>query len=129
MKPVVLLLLVGLTGCSVAMSASRSSYKGDPAMIQVGADRSIIESTFGPPNLTASLGEGKTKAIYKIDPDAHTSGAKGAAVVGHLVADVLTLGLWEIVGTPLELAAQDRYTNYIVIYGPDQKIHSVDTVK
>ena len=129
MKPAVLLLLVALTGCSVAMSASRSSYKGDPAMIQVGADRSIIESTFGPPNMTASLGEGKTKAIYKIDPDAHTAGAKGVAVVGHLVADVLTLGLWEIVGTPLELAAQDRYTNYIVTYGADQKIHSVETVK
>lgn len=97
--------------------------------MQVGADRMFIEDTFGPPNMAASMDNGKTKVIYKIDPEAHSAGARNAAVAGHVVADVLTLGLWEIVGTPLELAAQDKMTNYIIIYGPDNKIQSVETIK
>ncbi|MDD3183111.1 MAG: hypothetical protein PHD48_09970 [Alphaproteobacteria bacterium] len=122
-------LLLPLCGCAVAMSASRSTSKGDPAMMQVGADRAIIEESFGAPNMTASLDAGKTKVIYKIDPDAHSAGARNAAVAGHVVADVLTLGLWEVVGTPLELAAQDKYTNYVLIYGPDNKIQTIETIK
>jgi hypothetical protein len=133
MRPVrliaVVLLPLLLAGCSVAMSANRSSYKGDPAMIQPGAERAMIESTFGPPNMTAAMEGGKLKAVYKIDPDAHTAGAKGVAVAGHLIADVLTLGLWEILGTPLELAAQDKFTNYIVVYGPDSKVQTVETLR
>ena len=124
-----LLVSVLLSGCSVAMSASRSTYKGDPAIIQVGADRAVIESTLGPPDMAASLEKGKTKAIYKIDPNAHREVTRDAAVVGHAAADVLTLGLWEAVGTPLEIAAQDKLTNYIVIYGADNKVISVEIVK
>jgi hypothetical protein len=122
-----LCLLLG--GCSVAMSSNRTTYKGDPAMIQVGAERQLIESTFGPPNMTASLGEGKTKAIYKIDPDAATAGGRNAAIAGNVVADILTLGLWEIVATPIEISAQDKFTNYIVVYTADQRIESVETVR
>lgn len=122
-------LIVLLAGCSVAMSASRSTYKGDPALLQVGADRSLIESTFGSPNMTASLDGGRTKVIYKIDPDAHREGSKAAAVAGHVVMDVLTLGLWEVVGTPLELAAQDKFTSYILVYNTSQKVESVEVIK
>jgi hypothetical protein len=118
---VALLLLACLTACSVAMSASRSTFKGDPAMFQVGADRSVLESTFGPPNITASLDGGRAKVAYKVDPDAHREGSKAAAVAGHVAMDILTFGLWEVIGTPLELAAQDKFTNYILTYGPDQK--------
>lgn len=124
-----LLLILSLSACSVAMSANRSTYKGDPSIIRKGADRMMIEETFGSPNMTASLDNGETKVIYKIDPDAHRAGAKGAAVVGHAAADVLTLGLWEAVGTPLELAAQDKFTTYIIVYGRNDKIKSVEVVK
>lgn len=118
-----------LSGCAVAMSANRSTYQGDPSMIQPGADRTLIESTFGSPNMTASLNNGATKAIYKIDPNAHRAGTRNAAVAGHVVADVLTLGLWEVVGTPLELAAQDKMTTYIIVYNADGKAESVEVVK
>lgn len=118
-----------LSGCAVAMSASRSKYQGDPSIIQVGADRAVIESTFGSPNMTASLNDGETKVIYKIDPNAHRAATRNAAVAGHVVADVLTLGLWEVVGKPLELAAQDKLTTYIIVYNADGKAKSVEVVK
>lgn len=111
------------------MSAGRSTYKGDPAMFKVGADRTVIESTFGSPSLMTSLDGNKTKVIYKIDPDAHTSDAKAAAVAGHVIMDILTFGLWEAVGTPLELAAQDKFTSYVLVYNTEQKVESVEIIK
>lgn len=118
-----------LSGCAVAMSANRSAYKGDPSIIQPGADRMHIESTFGSPNMTASLNDGETKVIYKIDPNAHRAGTRNAAVAGHVVADVLTLGAWELIGTPLEVAAQDEFSTYIIIYDKANKVKSVEVVK
>lgn len=130
MKILSLLLIASmLSGCAVAMSANRSAYKGDPSIIQPGADRMHIESTFGSPNMTASLNDGETKVIYKIDPNAHRAGTRNAAVAGHVVADVLTLGAWELIGTPLEVAAQDEFSTYIIIYDKANKVKSVEVVK
>ena len=75
------------------------------------------------------LDGGKQRVIYRMDPDAHTRGARNAAVAGHIVADVLTLGLWEIAGTPTELAAQDEMHSYIVTYNASGVIESVETHK
>jgi hypothetical protein len=123
------LLIALLTACSVAMSSNRSAFKGDPSLFQVGAERTLIEATFGPPATSASMAEGRTQATYRLDPKAHTEGARSAAIYGHLVMDVLTLGLWEVVGTPLEIAARDQLTSYVLVYGPDQKVQSVDISK
>jgi hypothetical protein len=121
-----LLLAVALAGCSVAMSANRSTRRGDVAMLRPGAERTLIEATFGLPNSSHSLEDGKTIAIYLLDPDAHSEGAKAAAIGGHLIMDVLTLGLWEVIGTPLEIAARDQLVSYAVIYGTDHRVEKVD---
>ncbi len=125
----ILSLLLLSIGCSALMAGQRSTYKGDPAIIQVGAERSTIETTLGPPNMVVSLEEGGAKAVYKIDPDAHTLAGRNAAVAWHLVADVFTRGLWEIVGTPAELAAQDKFVTYLIYYGKDGKVERVEVVK
>ena len=124
-----LLSLLLLGGCSVAMSANRQSFKCDPPVIQAGADRLVIEKTCGPPDLKTDLDNGKVKAIYKIDPNAVTSGTKTAETAGNVAADVLTLGLWEIVATPIEIGSADKITTYIVVYGSDGRISTVEIVK
>lgn len=111
------------------MSANRSAYKGDPSVIQVGADRSTIEDALGEPNLMAELDDKKIKVIYALDLKAHKKLARNAAVVGHAAANALTLGLWEVVGTPLEVSAQSRFTNYIIVYGPDNKVQTLEIIK
>ena len=118
-----------LAGCSVFMSANRQTFRCDPSIIQPGVDRATIDSTCGQPDVVTNLDSGKTKAIYKIDPNAVRAGTKAAEVGGNVVADVLTLGLWEIVSTPIEVASQDKITNYIVTYGSDQKVETVEAVK
>ena len=125
-------LLLGITptllGCSVYMSASRSTYK-DTSVIKVGADRSVILKELGPSHASLRLENGGYKDIYKIDPDAHRTGSKGAAVAWHVIADIFTIGLWEIVGTPLELAAQDKPVTFILKFDDKEKLVEMETVK
>jgi hypothetical protein len=122
-------LVVALAGCSIAMSANRQSYRGDPAIIQVGADRDAIESALGPPDILTGLDNGRNKAIYKIDPNAVRSSTKTVEMAGNVVFDVLSFGLWEVVATPIELGSQDKITNYIITYSADRKVETVDTFK
>ncbi len=131
MRPAAWLVIIALlaTGCSAFMAGQRSGVAGGPAVIQVGADRTAVEGTLGPPDIVVSLDDGRVKAVYKIDPDAHTRAARNSAVAWHIVADVFTLGLWEIIGTPAEMAARDQFVTYLIYYGKDGKIETVDTVK
>ena len=46
-----------------------------------------------------------------------------------MAADILTFGLWEAVGTPLELGAQDRPVTWIVKYDAAGKIVEIETLK
>ena len=125
------LFIVGfwLAGCSAFMAGQRSTYKGDPNVIQVGADRMAVENTLGPPDMAVSVENGRTKVVYKIDPDAHSQAGRNSAIAWHIIADVFTLGLWEIVGTPAEVAAKDKFTTYLIYYSKEGKIEQVETVK
>lgn len=43
--------------------------------------------------------------------------------------DVLTLGLWEVIGTPIELAAgSEKHDRFIIYYDEDNKIHRVERI-
>jgi PBP1b-binding outer membrane lipoprotein LpoB len=125
----VLISCIVLNGCSAVMAGKRSTYRGDPKVLAVGQTRTVVEAELGAPDMSSPLEGNKQRVIYKMDPDAHTRGAKNAAVAGHIVADILTLGLWEVAGTPTELAAQDQIHNYIVIYNAAGIIESVEVLK
>lgn len=126
--PLVLLLAISttLTGCSAIMAGKRSAYRGNPKVLMVGQTRAAVESELGAPDISSPVEGNKTRVLYKMDPNAHTSGAKSAAVAGHIVADILTCGLWEVAGTPAEIAAQDKTKNYMAIYNPSGIIESVE---
>ena len=124
----VLTLAMMVAGCSVYMAASRSTFK-DTSILKIGADRDAVIAELGPPHASLKLENGGFKDIYKIDPEAHRAGSKGAAVAGHLVADILTLGLWEVAGTPLELAAQDKPVTWVLKYDAAGKLVEIETLK
>ena len=55
----------------------------------------------------------------------YSKGAKAARSIFHGVADVFTLGLWEIVGTPTELIASGTKLKVTVTYDDQQKVKTV----
>lgn len=65
MRKVAGLLVVILltTGCSAFMAGQRSVYRGDPNVIQVGADRAAVENTLGPPAMVVTLDDGRQSCL------------------------------------------------------------------
>ena len=125
------LLIVSLSssGCSVLMAANRSSYRGDVSVIQDGVSRSNVIAELGQPDSFSKTESGGYDDRYTLDPDAHRTWLRTGTVLFHLGADVMTLGLWELVGTPYELAVRDRAVTYHLAYNPDGKLVTFEKMK
>lgn len=98
-RPLAIVLLAGsLAGCSVGMALSGDETP-DLSVVKIGAVQDDVEVQLGAPYKVSELPEGAREASYKFevgnDPDA-------LRAVGHGALDVASLGLWEIVGTPIE---------------------------
>ena len=59
----------------------------------------------------------------------YSEGAKAVRAVFHGVADVLTLGLWEVVGTPVEAVADGTAVKVEVCYDEDDKVDFIKVLK
>lgn len=90
---------VVFSGCSVYL-ALQGKADPDIAALQVGATRGQIELQLGKPISTSKSKDGGTLDVY--DYVSGDSPSPGRALA-HGAMDVLTLCLWEIVGTPIEL--------------------------
>ncbi len=124
-----LLMLCLLTsGCSVFMAANRASYRGDINVIQLGVQRSAIIAELGPPDAFSTLENGGYDDRYTLDPNAHRTGTKVATAIFYLAADLFTLFLWELIGTPLEIAAKDKISVYHLIYSPEGNLTSMEKI-
>lgn len=131
MRKIGFLLLCGLVlaqGCSAIMAGKKQTRK-DMSVIRIGGDRDDIVQVLGAPYMTQRNEDGSCKDVYKLVENAGTKGTKTLAIVGHTTMDVATLGLWEIVGTPLEIATQEHATTFILYYGPDNKLKAYDSIK
>jgi len=131
MKKTILILLctVVLTeGCSAIMAGKKQTRK-DLSVLRVGGDRDDIVAVLGAPYQTQRFEDGQVKDTYKIVEGAPTKEWKTVEVVGNGVLSVGTLGLWEILGTPLQIASQQEATLFILYYGPDNKLKAYDAIK
>lgn len=119
-----LLAVVLLGGCSVGMAVS-----GDPAPnltnVRKDAYRSDVELALGTPVRTSLDSQGRDVAVYQYEVGNEPSAGRA---VGHAVMDVLTLGIWEIVGTPIEAVQGDKY-EMTVVYGEDDRVVSISSTK
>lgn len=114
-----------LTGCSVYMAANQPPAK-NVDLFKVGTPRSALLAEFGYPTSTETR-DGKKYDIYRFT-QGYSGGAKAARAVGHGVASVLTLGLWEVIGTPIEAVNSGDLTAYEVGYGNDDRVDVVITL-
>ena len=97
-KLMIVISLLCLCGCSVGMALSGKKEPNIGA-IKVGSTRGEVEMHLGPPTTSSTLENGMRVDIYEYELGNESS---AGLAIGHGVMDVLTLGLWEIVGTPIE---------------------------
>src|SRR2546426_11790886 len=91
---VVILLSVALQACSVGMAASGNKEQ-DTSIVFPGSNRAVIISKLGPPDTTRPLEDGKTEDSYLMKKGNEASSGRAWAFAG---LDVLSLGLWEVIG-------------------------------
>lgn len=119
---IALLTPLAISGCSVGMAMSG---KKDPnlGMVRVGSTRGEVELTLGSPVKAVTLNEGNRMDVYQYEIGNEPSSGRA---IGHGLMDVLTLGLWEVVGTPIEAVQGEKY-ELTIIYGKDDRVQKVNS--
>jgi hypothetical protein len=115
-----------LSGCSVFMAAKQPDAKNLDLM-RVGTPRAMLVSEFGMP-ATSETRKGKKYEIFKF-VNGYSAGAKAGRAVFHGAADVVTLGLWEVVGTPTEGVFSGDEMAFQVRYDKDERVDEVFALK
>ena len=123
--PMLLICLLS-SACSVVMVATRSSYRGDVNVIQLGVQRSVVIAEVGQPDNSSTLENGGYDDRYVMDPDAHTGVIKFFTALFYLAADIVTLLLTELIFTPAEIAMRDKKATYHLTYGADGKLSAIE---
>ena len=113
-----------LSGCSVGMALS-GSQNPDLGAVRTGATRGEVELHLGSPIRSALLDNGHRADLYEYEVGNEPSAGRAA---GHAVMDVLTLGVWEIVGTPIEGVQGEKY-NATIVYDENDKVVDLKTAK
>jgi hypothetical protein len=111
-----------LSACSVGMAVS-GQESPNLAVCRVGADRADVQAQLGMPISERILDNGDSVCTYEYEVGNEPSVDRA---VTHGAMDVFTLGLWELVGTPME-AVQGEKFEMTVTYGPDGKAKAIES--
>ncbi len=108
-----------LKGCSVGMALS-GEKDPDLSVVREGTSRAEVEFQLGQPVEVNTKTPGKTSAKYQ-----YTLGNDPSAgrAIAHGAMDVLTFGVWEIVGTPVEAINGKNYEVWITYNDLDKIEH------
>jgi hypothetical protein len=113
-----------LQGCSVGMAASGHEQM-DTSIAFPGSNRSVIISKLGPPETSRKLEDGRIQDSYLIKKGNEKSSGRAWAFAG---LDLLTIGLWEVVATPYELAQGEDVYRLLITYALDGTVQEVQRV-
>ena len=87
----------------------------DMELFRVGTSRNELVAEFGQPVSTGVTPDGRKYEKF-VFSKGYSSVAKLGRTVFHIVADVLTQGLWEVAATPLEMSLGGRKVAYELSY-------------
>ena len=120
--PCLILLALSISGCSVGMALSGKEAK-DVSVLSTGAHRDSVIAKIGPPQTSITEADGSLVDTWDVVKGNAPSAGRAVA---HGVMDFMTLGLWEVVGTPVEMVAGvEKHTIYTVRYDSENKVKSM----
>ncbi len=115
-------ILMSVQGCSVYMAAHQPDKK-DIDLFKVGIPRAVLLDEFGQPSASDEKDGERTDVFSFVQ--GYSKGAKNARATWHGVADVMTIGLWEVVGTPTESLNSGDKMVVEVKYDKDDRVAQV----
>jgi len=117
--PVVTLALL-LSGCSTSEENARPDPV-DLSQFGPGTERFTVIEALGKPEGTV-VQNTQPCDIYRIYTRGLSSGGKAAMAAGETVTDIATLGLAEIIWTPVHAGTRPRIHTVLFCYGPDARL-------
>jgi outer membrane protein assembly factor BamE (lipoprotein component of BamABCDE complex) len=120
------LLACSLAGCSVYMAANQPDKK-DMGVLKAGTPRSMVLAELGTPLETTTRGGAKVDLFTFVQ--GYSGLEKGGRAVLHGAADVFTLGLWEVVGTPIEGYANGTKVSVEITYDREDRVVKVVPIR
>lgn len=119
-------LLLPTLGCSVFMAAQQPDAK-NLNVLDVGTPRGVVLMELGTPTWTEKI-RGQRVDIFRFT-QGYSKGAKLGRAFFHGAADVLTFGLWEVIGTPTESYFNGTKVGIEVTYSPSNRVETVRGLK
>ncbi len=127
MRRLALLCLIPLLiGCSPVMAARQPDAK-DLGVLAGGVPRAQVIAELGAP-VWSETKDGVKTDIFAFT-QGYSTGAKVSRTIVHAVFDVFTLGLWEVVGTPIEAIASGTKTKIQVTYDEQDRVKTVTKIE
>jgi hypothetical protein len=120
-------LIIATLGCSRYYETKRPDYT-DVSVVHKGTPRYDVTAALGKP-VESYVKDGKQIDVFQVDPNGRYKGTKAAVDAFNGVADVLTIGMWEVVATPAELLTKHKLTTYVVTYSSDETVESITAVE
>ena len=117
---------IGVSGCSPVLAAKQPSRR-DVELLSPGIPRNLLVAELGQPVSTETK-NGKRVEVFSF-VQGYRKGVKVARTIGHGAADVFTLGLWEVVGTPTEATLNGHRIAYEVTYDAGDRVEQVLALK
>ena len=116
------LLVVATPGCAVVLAAKQPDAK-DLSVLTPGTPRSMVVGELDPPVWSGERAGAKVEVFAFVD--GYSKATKAARAFFHAAADVFTLGLWEVVGTPTEAIFTGSKMKVEVVYDTHDQVVSV----
>lgn len=116
----------GLSGCAVYMAANQPDKK-DVGILKSGTPRNAVLAELGTPIETTIRGGAKVDVFTFTQ--GYSSLEKGGRAVLHGAADVFTLGLWEVIGTPIEGYANGTKVSVEITYDREDRVVRVVPIR
>ena len=102
--------------------ASNQSSKKNLNVLNTGTSRNYVIAEFGAPVVSENR-NGDRVEIYTFQ-QGYSKWAKAGRVLGHGVADVASIGLWEVLGTPAESYFNGKKLSYEITFDQADAVKS-----
>jgi hypothetical protein len=102
------------------MAAKQPPEKNMDVM-NIGTPRSVVLGELGQPVSSETNKDGQKVDVFSFT-QGYGTGLKTGRAIFHGLADVATLGLWEVAGTPTEAVWSGTKVSYEVTYDENNKV-------
>ena len=112
-----------LTSCATEQALNQPTKK-DLSVFTIGTERELVLLELGSPAETIEK-DGVKYDLFSF-VQGYSKGTRIARATGHLLAEISTIGLWGLVGTPIEQSYNGKVLGYKVIYDENDTVFKVE---